>query len=51
MYIVSENGNQQIRLSKEGIRFTRDGGQTWLVAMDGGIGWKAKVRMDTRITW
>ena len=35
LYIVNPaDGNQQIRLSKEGIRFTRDGGQTWRVAMD-----------------
>lgn len=35
LYIVNpDDGNQQIRLSKEGIRFTRDGGQTWQVAMD-----------------
>lgn len=35
LYIVNPaDGNQQIRLSKEGIRFTRDGGQTWQVAMD-----------------
>lgn len=35
LYITNPDElNQQIRLSKEGIRFTRNGGQTWGVAMD-----------------
>src|SRR5690606_21103917 len=35
LYIINpDDQNQQIRLSKEGIRFTKDGGQTWRVAMD-----------------
>lgn len=35
LYITNPDElNQQIRLSKEGIRFTRDGGTTWGVAMD-----------------
>ncbi len=35
IYITNPvNLNEQIRLSKEGIRFTKDGGQTWGVAMD-----------------
>lgn len=35
LYIINpDDQNQQIRLSKDGIRFTKDGGQTWQVAMD-----------------
>ena len=35
LYIINpDNLNHQIRLSKRGIRFTRDGGQTWRVAID-----------------
>jgi len=35
LYIINpDDQNQQIRLSKEGIRFTKDGGQTWQVAID-----------------
>ncbi len=34
LYIINpDNLNEQIRLSKEGIRFTRDGGTTWNVAI------------------
>ncbi|MBW2672571.1 MAG: hypothetical protein JRD89_04030 [Deltaproteobacteria bacterium] len=34
LYIVNPaDGNEQIRLSKEGIRFTKDGGQTWRTAL------------------
>ena len=34
LYIIDPaNQNKQIRLSKEGIRFTGDGGQTWTVAI------------------
>lgn len=35
LYIVDpSNGNRQIRLSKEGIKFTTDGGQSWGTAID-----------------
>lgn len=34
LYSINPNNlNEQIRLSKEGLRFTKDGGTTWLVAL------------------
>jgi len=54
-YMVNPNNlNEQIRLSKEGIRFTKDGGQSWNVAIDFDgliIGPNAQFEAGQLLTW